>query len=222
MLAAGRFLLNLLIYVANGFLYLVYSVIEHWAILLSLICGLAVLLVFDRAIQNLEIAAPSRQGQPSPRRPSRQHQVFTAVVLALWLLVALLFPTPVPQIGAGMWVLFVLALLLVPAEQFQTLWRSKMAILSYCGVLVAFRIVAAWTLAADPREWASIVGSVGEAQRVVASGRSIVLSIASYASWFAVPGGYAIYFFQKLLAHPLVNPLARVGEIAWLIRQRPD
>lgn len=212
----------MLIYMVNGLLELLYQIVEHWAVLISLACGLVVLLVFDRVIQNLEIAAPSRQGQRPPTRPSRKHQVLTGVALAFWLLVGLSFPTPVPQLGAAMWFLFVTALLLIPTEQVNTLWRSKTAILTYCCVLVAFRLVAVWTLAADPREWARIVGTVGEAQRVVASGRSIVLSIASYASWFAVPGAYAIYVFQKLSAHPLINPLARAGEIAWLIRQRPD
>lgn len=222
LMAIGRFLLDALIVLVNGLLEIVYQITGRWAVLISLACGLIVLLVFDRVVQNLEIAAPSRQGQIPPTRPSRRHQIFTGAVLLFWLVVSLLFPTPVPQLGAAMWFLFVLALLLMPSEQYNTLWRSKTAILSYCALLVAFRIVATWMLAADPREWASIVGTVGEAQRVVASGRSIVLSIASYASWFAIPGAYAVYVFQKLSAHPMVNPLTRAGEIAWLIRQRPD
>lgn len=218
----GRFLLDVLIVLVNGLLEVLYQATEHWAALISLVCGLAVLLAFDRAIQNLEVAAPSRQGQKPSSRPSRRHQIFTGAILLFWLVISLSFPTPVPQLGAAMWILFVLALLLMPSEQYNTLWRSKMAILSYCALLVGFRIVAAWTLAADPREWARIIGTVGEAQRVVASGRSIVLSIASYASWFAVPGAYAMYVFQKLMAHPMANPLARASEIVWLIRQRPD
>jgi hypothetical protein len=222
LVAVGQFLRDLAIYLVNGLLEIVYQVTGHWAMLISLLCGLAVLLVFDRVIQRIEVAAPSRQGQRPSTRPSRRHQAVTGIALGLWLLVSAFFPTPVPQLGAAMWVLFVLALLVMPTEQYNTLWRSKMAILTYCAVLVAFRIVAAWTLAADPREWAAIVGTVGEAQRVVAGGRSIVLSIASYASWFGVPGAYVMYVFQKMSANSLVNPLARAGEVAWLIRQRPD
>lgn len=222
LVAVGRFLLDALVILVNGLLEIVYQVAGRWAVLIGLACGLIVLLVFDRVTQNLEIAAPSRQGQKPPTRPSRRHQIFTGAILLFWLVVSWSFPTPVPQLGAAMWFLFVLALLLMPSEQYNTLWRSKTAILSYCALLVAFRVIAAWTLAADPREWAAIVGTVGEAQRVVASGRGIVLSIASYASWFAIPGAYAVYVFQKLSAHPMVNPLTRAGEIAWLVRQRPD
>jgi hypothetical protein len=62
---------------------------------------------------------------------------------------------------------------------------------------------------------------MGEAQRVVASSRGLVLTIASYVSWFAIPAGYVVYLFQKATTHPmsLRNPLARASEVAWQIRQ---
>ncbi|MGC8946361.1 MAG: hypothetical protein ACP5N6_09420 [Anaerolineae bacterium] len=222
LVAAGQFLLNLLILPVNGLLEIMYQAVGHWAALISLACGL-VMLVFDRILQRIEIAAPSRQNQKPPMNMvSRRHQLLSIITLLAWLPIGVTFPTPVPQLGAVMWLLTVLALLLVPTEQFKTLWRAKTAILAYCGVLVAFRVIAAWTLSADPREWAAIIGTVGEAQRIIASGRSIILSIVSYAAWFVVPAGYAMYLFQKMTAHPMVNPLARAGEIAWLIRQRPD
>jgi len=222
--SVGRFLLDLVLYLVNGVLEILYQLVDHWAVLVGLACGLGVLLVFDVLAQRLAAAAPARQGQKPSLSVSRHHQVLTAITILAWLVVGLAFPTPVPQLGAVMWGLTALALLLIPAEQVSILWRSKVAILSYCGLLVAFRVVAAWTLAADPREWASIVGTVGEAQRVVASSRGLVLTIASYVSWFAIPAGYVIYLFQKATTHPmsLRNPLAQANEVAWKIRQRPD
>ena len=123
-----------------------------------------------------------------------------------------------------MWVLFVAGLLLMPAEQAAILWRSKVAILSYCGLLVAFRILSAWTLAADARDWARIVGTVDEAQRIVGANRSLLLTIASYVAWFGIPVGYGAYLFQRVTAHPmsLRNPFARASEIAYQIRHRPE
>ncbi len=222
--AVGRFLLDLVLYLVNGLLEILYQVIGHLAVLVGLICGLAILLVFDVLAQRLAAAAPARQGQKPSLQVSRHHQALTVATILAWLVVGLAFPTPVPQLGAAMWGLTILALLLIPAEQVAILWRSKVAILSYCGLLVAFRVVAAWTLAADPREWAAIIGTVGEAQRVVASSRGLVLTIASYVSWFAIPAGYVVYLFQKATTHPmsLRNPLARASEVAWQIRQRPD
>jgi hypothetical protein len=222
--AVGHFLLDLLIYLVNGLLEVLYQIVDHWAVLAGLLCGLAVLLIFDVLTQRLAATAPARQGQKPHLQVSRHHQLLSGITILAWLVVGLAFPTPVPQLGAAMWGLTILALLLMPAEQVSILWRSKVAILSYCGLLVAFRVVAAWTLAADPREWASIVGTMGEAQRVVASSRGLVLTIASYVSWFAIPAGYVVYLFQKATTHPmsLRNPLARASEVAWQIRQRPD
>jgi len=222
--AAGRFLFDLLIYLVNGLLAVVYLAADRWPLLIGLPCGVVVGLMFDVSAQGLAAAAPARQGQKPHLEMARHHQVLTGAALLGWLVVGSLFPTPVPQLGAVMWVLFVAALLLMPAEQAAILWRSKVAILSYCGVLMAFRVVAAWTLAADPREWAAVVGTMGEAQQVVASGRGLVLTIASYVSWFAIPAAYVVYLFQRATTHPmsLRDPLARAGEIVYQIRQRPD
>jgi hypothetical protein len=220
----GRFLLDQLIYTVNGLLEVVYRILEHWAVLVGVACGLVVLLVFDELVQRMATAAPARQGQKPPMNIQRQHQLLTGITILAWIGIGIAFPTPVPQLGAAMWFLFVLAMLVMPEQQVNTLWRSKTALLTYCAVLVAFKIVATWTMAADPREWAAVIGTVGEAQRVVAGSRSIILSIASYVSWFGVPAGYVVYLFQKFAAHPmsLRSPLARAGEVAWLIRQRPD
>lgn len=218
------FLRDLAIYGLNGLLAVVYLLADRWSLVISLLCGLAVLLVFDVLAQRLAATAPARLGQQPHLSVSRNHQVLTGVTTALWLVVGALFPTPVPQLGAVMWFLFVVALVLMPAEQTAILWRSKVAILSYCGLLVAFRLVAAWTLAADPREWAAVVGTMGEAQRVVASSRGLILTIASYATWYVVPTGYVVYLFQRMTTHPmsLRDPRARAHEIVRQLRQRPD
>jgi hypothetical protein len=224
LLSIGRFLLNLLIYVLNGFLATVYFLVDHWTLLISLFCGSVVLLVFDRLVQQIAASAPTRQGQRPPVRVSRNHQILTAVAAAIWLIAGSVFPTPVPQLGTVMWLATVAALVLLPADQYDVLWRGKMAVIAYSLVLLGFKVFAVWSLHTDPRDWAIIIGSVEEAQRVVASSRGVLLSIASYVSWFAIPAGYLVYLFQRLSVHPmsLRDPLARAGEILYLIRQRPD
>jgi len=224
LLSVGRFLLNLLIYILNGFLATVYFLVDHWTLLISLFCGGVVLLVFDRLVQQIAASAPTRQGQRPPVRVSRNHQILTAVAAAIWLIAGSVFPTPVPQLGTVMWLATVAALVLLPADQYDVLWRGKMAVIAYSLVLLGFKVFAVWSLHTDPRDWAIIIGSVEEAQRVVASSRGVLLSIASYVSWFAIPAGYLVYLFQRLSVHPmsLRDPLARAGEILYLIRQRPD
>jgi hypothetical protein len=221
---AGSFLLDAGLYVLNGGLVVVYFLAGQVTMIVSLLCAGVVGLVFDVLAQRLAAATPARQGQKAPTNVSRHHQLLTLACVLSWLVAGSLFPTPVPQLGTAMWALFVVGLLLVPAEQTAILWRSKVAILSYCGLLLAFRIGAAWTLAADAREWARVVGTVDEAQRIVGANRSLILTIASYVAWFGVPAGYAVYLFQRVTAHPmsLRNPLARASEIVYQIRYRPD
>jgi hypothetical protein len=221
---AGSFLLDAGLYVLNGGLVVVYFLAGQATMIVSLLCAGVVGLVFDVLAQRLAAAAPARQGQIAPANVSRHHQLLTLACVLSWLVAGSLFPTPVPQLGTAMWALFVVGLLLVPAEQAAILWRSKVAILSYCGLLLAFRIGAAWTLAADAREWARVVGTVDEAQRIVGANRSLILTIASYVAWFGVPAGYAVYLFQRVTTHPmsLRNPLARASEIVYQIRYRPD
>lgn len=220
----GRFLLDLGVYLVNGLFVVVYFVAGQATMLVSLGCAAVVGLVFDVLAQRLAATAPARQGQVAQQAVVRNHQVLTVVTALAWLVAGLLFPTPVPQLGMAMWLLFVVALVLMPAEQVAILWRSKVAILSYCGVLLAFRVLAAWTMAADAREWAQVVGTVSEAQRIVGANRSLLLTIASYVAWFGIPAGYAVYVFQRVTAHPmsLRNPLARAHEVVYQIRYRPD
>lgn len=222
--AAGRFLLDLVIYVVNGLLVIVYFIADRWTLLISLLCGLVILLGFDVLVQRIAAAAPTRQGQRAPAQIARHHQVLTGATILAWLVAGSLFPTPVPQMGTIMWLLTVLALLVMPAVRHEVLWRGKTAILAYAVVLMMFKVVAAWALAADPREWATIVGTVEEAQAIIARGRGILLTIAAYLSWFGVPAGYAGYLVQRMTVHPmnLRDPLARAGEILYRIRQRPD
>ena len=224
LLAAGTFLLDLVIYALNGLLAIVYFLAERWTLLISLFCSLVILLGFDNLVQRVAAAAPIRQGQPALAQVSRHYQVLTGATVLAWIVAGSLFPTPVPQMGTAMWLLTVLALLLMPTARYEVLWRGKTAILAYSAMLIGFKIVASWALAADPRDWADIVGTIEEAQTIVARSRGILLTIASYVSWFGIPAGYAGYLVQRMTVHPinLRDPFARTGEILHQLRQRPD
>lgn len=223
LLAAERFLVDLGVYLVNGVLTILYFLVERWTLLVSLLCGL-VMLAFDRLIQRIAAAAPARHGKPVSAPIYRHYQAVTVAAILAWLVMGSLFPTPVPQLGTAMWLLSVLALILLPVERYEILWRSKAAILAYAGVLLAFRLVAGWALAADARDWAAIIGSLEDARSIVARSRGTLLTIASYVSWFGVPAGYAAWLVQRLTVHPmsLRDPLARASEILHQIRQRPD
>jgi len=221
--AIGNFILDWVVYTANGFLIMVYWLVDHLGILVSLACAVLVIAFFDAYIQRLAAHMPgSRMRQKVPLRPNRNHQILTAVTAGLWTLAAALFPIPVPWLGAAMWLLFVVLLLLLPAEQLQTLWRSKTAILGYTLALLGFRWYLSLSAQASPQEWAALYGTAGEAQRVIASTRGLFLTVGTWVIWFAMPVAYAGYAVQRLTTHSmsLADPRATAAQIVEAIRTR--
>ena len=220
--AIGNFILDWVIYTLNGFLAMGYWLVDHLGILLALACAVLVIIFFDTCVQRLAAHKPSRPGQKAPLRPNRNHQILTAVTAGLWMVAAALFPTPVPWLGAGMWVLFMVLLLLLPAEQLQTLWRSKTAILVYALALLGFRWYLGLSAQASPQEWAALYGTAGEAQRVIASTRGLFLTVGTWVIWFALPVAYAGYVVQRLTTHSmsLADPRATAAQIVEAIRTR--
>jgi hypothetical protein len=220
--AFGNLLLDWVIYTLNGFLAIIYWLLDHLSILLALVYAVLVITFFDAYAQRLAAHMPSRPRQQAPVRPNCNHQILTAVTAGLWAVAAALFPSPVPWLGAGMWLLFVVLLLLLPAELLQTLWRSKTAILVYALALLGFRWYLGLSAQASPREWAALYGTAGEAQRVIASTRGLFLAIGTWVMWFALPVAYAGYVVQRLTTHSmsLADPRATAAQIVEAIRTR--
>jgi len=133
-----------------------------------------------------------------------------------------LYPTPVPWLGTAMWLLTVLALLLMPAERPPILWRCKAFIISYALLLLGFRWYLAVVSSATPQQWAAVVGTSGDAQRVIAGNRSLFITIGSWAAWFVLPSAHALYVVQRVAANPmsLVNPAQSAAQIVEAIRTR--
>jgi hypothetical protein len=220
--AVCNLFLDWVIYTLNGFLAMIYWLLDHLSILLALACAVLVIVFFDAYAQRSAAHMPSRPRQQAPVRPNRYHQILTAVTAGLWTVAAALFPIPVPWLGAGMWLLFVVLLLLLPAELLQTLWRSKTAILVYALALLGFRWYLGLSAQASPREWAALYGTAGEAQRVIASTRGLFLTIGTWVMWFALPVAYAGYVVQRLTTHSmsLADPRATAAQIVEAIRTR--
>ena len=65
-------------------------------------------------------------------------------------------------------------------------------------------------------------GSTGEAQAALARGRSLTLTVFTWLAWFAVPGGFFAWMFQKMaaLGFSLADPRATAAEIVAQIRSR--
>jgi len=222
--AIGQRLLDGIIWMINGLLLIAYFLIGQLPLLLSLLCAAAIAFVFDpQAIKRTQFM-PGRGLRPSPERAPvlRQHQVLTGVTAGLWIVASLLFPSPVPWLGMAMWLLAIVGLLFLPAEDVQLLWRNKTFIIIYSLALIVFRGYLALLGRASPQAWAAVMGSSADAQRVLASNQGLLTTIGFWVACFALPAAQVTYLVQRLTTHPmsLLGARQRPADIVEDIRTR--
>ncbi len=97
-----------------------------------------------------------------------------------------------------MWVATVIAVLLLPIERAPVLARSKSLIFSYAVVLIVGRWFLTQTAAASPREWAALIGGVGEAQDVLAQNRSVITTLITLGVMLWRPAATLLYLGQRV------------------------
>lgn len=189
----------------NGLLWIAYAFVDHLGLWVVLGCGLVVLLIFDSTAVRLISATPSRiGGRPAPAATSGASvHLFTLGTLLLNLVAGLVYAEPIPFILAGMWLLTVGALTLLPAEREPLLWRVKGTLLLYALVLLGFKFYLAQAQAVAPEDWAATLGSVGAARDAIARTRDLFMTIGLWATWFIVPVGHCSYLVQRILVNPV-------------------
>ncbi len=209
-------------YLINGILRVGYFLADHVAALMAIACALFVGLVFDRWLADLATTTPARQGRPAPRRVTYRPYLRTAVTAVLWIIASSLYPAPVPELGAAMWVAVIVVTLLLPTERAPILSNGKNIILTYACALLGFLWYVNTTASASPREWAAIIGGVGAAQDTLAQNQSLVLTIGTIGLTWSGPLATALYLFKRLTAHmeSLANPWHSAAEILREIRTR--
>ncbi len=219
--SVGAWLVDAMVIIANGFLVMGYWLADRLPLLVALAC-LPLMLAFDQAVAVLAAHAPSRAGQAAPATLNRSHHLMTLLAGGLWLLAGALFPPPVPWLGTAMWLTALLLLLLLPSERVVVLWRVKVSILTYSLALLGFRWYL-WQIGqADPYQWATVVGSVGEAQRIIGQNQGLFLTIGTWIAWFALPAAHVGYVVQRLTTNPmsLRGPRQAAAEVLEAIRMR--
>ena len=215
-------LVDLVVLLVNGVLVIVYTIAGHTALLTALASALVVHLLIDPWVE-ARAAHPLRVDgwREESRQPPYQRRL-TLVTLGLWFVASLMFPTPVPWHGALMWVAGLAGLLLFPADRIPLAWRVKSMIITYALVLMGFRFLLVLLASTSPRDWASLLGSSGEAGQIIGSNASMVIAIGTWVAWYGLPAAELWYLLQRALVHPmsLVNPMQTAAEIVDEIRTR--
>ncbi len=216
------FVTDLGVYTINGLLIMAYWLLGHVAHMVSIASILAFLFIFAPLVQEQAAFKPARAGETVRAHPRQTYQILVLVTGALWLWASLLYPQPVPWLGAAMWLMSVMILLLLPMERQENLWRTATSILTYSLVLLGFKWYLGRISAMSPVEWAKVLGTVGEAKRVIAGNAGIFTTVGTWAAWFILPLAHASYVVQRLLVHPMsvASPFASAAQILEEIRTR--
>jgi hypothetical protein len=193
------------ILILNGILWFLYALLDHLWLWVVLAAGLIMGSVFDTLAIRLVRAAPSRiGGRPSPPAVSGlSFRVFTLGALGLSVAAGIVYGEPIPFLLAVVWTASVVALLLLPAEREQLLWRVKGSLVLYGLALLGFKILLSQMQSASPQEWAGIVGSVGTARDALTRTRDLFVTIGMFGVWYVIPLAHLSYLVQRVLINPL-------------------
>ena len=216
------YFLDIPVYLANGLLWLLYTLLGSLAALVASGSAATLALVVDGAVQKLAGARPRRQGRGESIPVAHTAQIITGLVIVLWLAAQWGMGAPVPWIGATMWLTGLLAVLISPAQRFNLLHFVKSGIAVYALAVIGSRVYLNMASQVSPDQWAALVGTAQSAANVVASTRGNVTTIITWGLWLVIPLGYFSMLVQKLFLNPvsLINPLSSYEDMLILLRDR--
>ena len=218
----GDFLMALPTYLLNGVLVTVYWLGESGAALVSILCAGLIIRFVDRRVQSRAAFRPGRGGREASSSDLYTAQVTTGITICLWVICQWGMGAPVPWIGAAMWLLGSIIVLLVHIQEHTLLWNVKSGITIYSLAVIGSRLYLAYTAQLSPDQWAALIGTSESAASVIANTRGNVTTIILWALWLVIPLGYFAMLLQQLLINPmsLVNPLAGAHELIERYRTR--
>ncbi len=206
-------------FLANGLLIVLYTIWDLGPHLISIGIAAVLVVTFDRLAQNEAAFAPGRYGGVTPARVSRVAQTTTVAALALWLVATFALPAPVPQIGAVMWCLALVALTMMPQQRWSLLWNTKSGLVVYSLAILGYRFFLWQAGQLSPSDLASVFGGSGTAAQVISNNLGTVRTVGTWLLWAVLPAGYCWILIQNWAAQPMsvVNPFAGAADVIALM-----
>jgi hypothetical protein len=229
-----------MIYVLNGFLFILYGIVDILPTIISISFAAVLVFFVDNEVQNRANYRPNRGGNYGDvipvdsnhvysqrvvdlRRPHTA-QILTLIVLVIWIAAQLGMAEPVPWIGATMWIVGTIVIFAMPGDmKINMLWFVKTGIAIYAILVIGSRLYLSYTAQLTAEQWAAVIGSTtATATTVISNTRGNVTTMILWALWFVAPLGYFSLLLQKLFVNPmaLINPLAGANDVLKQLRQR--
>jgi hypothetical protein len=217
-------LLSLPIWFVNGALYVLYLIAGNLFTFYS--CCLALFMAFgiDPHIHSRAVDRPRRYGRGSVSTAAPSATYLTLVTALIWTGVSITAKFPIPLIGAVLWSLAILAVLFVTEERFNMLWWAKVGILVYAALVLGLQAGLLALQKTDPVAWASLLGSSGDAQDVLATTRGNIATIGVLFEFAIYPLSYAGLLFNRVLRNPkpFFSAWTEFGDVIRRIRTRQE
>jgi hypothetical protein len=167
-----------LIWIVNGLLAVFYTLLDN----------ILLLLLFPPLIWLARTAVAEQ----------RRWIALTGVVV---ILAAFVVPAPIPLILVVMVWAGAIAIWTNRFNPKALRWRVNYSLAIYALTAIGFTAYAAYASRLSLDTWASVVSS-GEADAVIAQGRSFLNRIAIWGLWIILPVGYLALLIQGALVHP--------------------
>jgi hypothetical protein len=186
------------IIVTNGFLYIVYFLAGHVFTLAALGVGLYIAWRYDREVTSRVGGRARRYGRGEVVIAAATPHWHSLVAVGAWTAASLLAPTSVePLVGLGLWLAFLIGLIAIPAERSAVLFRHKMLLLGYAGLVIAFRLVMGVDLGGDAA-LAAVTGRMSsDAGELFTSIKWTILPYMALLVWIIYPAGFVIALWQR-------------------------
>ena len=211
----------ILLWFANGVLATAYWLLAHIPEMVCLAAGMWMLRL-DDVLQERASSRPRRYGRGQVQTAPRNARRMTWVTLGIWLAVSVWARFPIPLIGAGMWLVALAGILLVSEERVNQQWWAKTGILVYAALVLLLQAGLGMLNHVQAAEWASVVGTSGDAESVLDYTRSSVATLGMAFVLVLYPAGYAAMLFNRFIRNPkpLYNVFAETGDVLRRMRTR--
>jgi amino acid transporter len=207
---------------ANGFLVVTYWVVDNAALLISLACGLTILLTYDRAVQHTAGDRLMRYGRGTRVQASYRSQTESLVTLLIWTVASAVSAQPVPFIGMVLWLAFLVALKLIPQEREGLLFRQKTMIAVYGLLAIALRLALSYS--PDVERMTAMLNNRSDAALLFDSVRDGLLPYIALVMWVMYPLGYLGLIAQRFAVNrgSLLLPRGTPEDVLRSLRTRGE
>lgn len=211
---------NTLIYWLNGWLALLYWLIDHWPALASLALAGACYWFIDARLGRTagERSLRYGRGQVQLARPALTFAVWLPALA--WLVTAWIVPAPVPIIGLAMWAAALILPLALPLEKRFLVHRLRWFIAIYAGLGLGFWLVARYSLSlTQAAAWSEIFQAAGSGEALgytiratAAPYLALILWVLYPITYFGVVGQQAMQN-RTLLVAPWHSDQRRIADV---------